>query len=225
MKTIAVYNNKGGAGKTTIAAHLCLLAEEWQVPTIGAGLDRQGDLLKWMSQGDAVAKEDAFFERSEFLSIVYSPMVMPELRGVDLVVIDCPVEVEIALTVNPSMWIIPVHGRLGFENMHNVLSDILATKSTVLVIKNNGGRGGVMVDRNLDAALKAVKGLTVYADTLPESDTICRSADFADAAWNLPYANRKMVTTKGASAIKNMCTHVLTQCGFRKPPAVPQKRK
>jgi len=28
MKTIAVYNNKGGAGKTTIAAHLCLLAEE-----------------------------------------------------------------------------------------------------------------------------------------------------------------------------------------------------
>jgi cellulose biosynthesis protein BcsQ len=216
MKILAVYNNKGGGGKTTFSAHLLFLAEEWAINTLGVGLDRQGDLLKWMSKGDAIAKDDAYYERSNHLSIVYSPMQMPKLSGVDLVVVDCPAEVEIALTVDPTMWLVPVHGRLGFENMHNILADLKETKGEVLVVRNNGGRGGQMMDRSLSDALKKTSGITLYPDVIPESDTICRASDFREAAWSVPYANRNQMMTKGAMAMRKLSEFTLGRLGFRK---------
>lgn len=88
VKRVAFFNNKGGGGKTTMSVHTGFLAEEWKIRTILTCLDRQGNSLMWVSGGDGVAKLDAFYERSEFLSVVYSPQSMPEIENVDLVLAD-----------------------------------------------------------------------------------------------------------------------------------------
>lgn len=52
MRTVAFYNNKGGVGKTTLAVHVALRAAlHHGLRTVAMGLDRQGDLLRWLSGG------------------------------------------------------------------------------------------------------------------------------------------------------------------------------
>ena len=54
MRRIAVYNHKGGIGKTTIAVHLAYYAEELKIRTFATCIDPQGDLWRWLSGGDAI---------------------------------------------------------------------------------------------------------------------------------------------------------------------------
>jgi len=136
VKRVAFFNNKGGCGKTTFAVHTAFVAEEWKIKTILACLDRQGNSLVWISKGDRAAKADAFYEKSDYLSAVFSPLVMPDIENIDLVLADCPPEIEIALTVNPTLWVVPVHGRQGFDGFTNVVDDLIASKAEVLVVRN-----------------------------------------------------------------------------------------
>ncbi len=210
VKRVAFYNNKGGGGKTTLSTHTAFLAEEWGIRTILACLDRQGNSLAWLSNGDAVAKRDAFHERSPNLSVIFSPQVMPELANVDLVLADCPPEVEIALSVNPTLWVVPVHGRMGFQGLTNVIQDLVASKAEVLIVKNNEGRGGPAVQKSLENALGHLKGVTIYPEGIPESDTIGRAEELYGAAWRIPYA----VKSQGAASLKRLCEDILRRCGF-----------
>jgi hypothetical protein len=73
------------------------------------------------------------------------------------------------------------------------------------------------VKRNLEEALARLppsKNLTIYADGIPDSDTIVRAEDYCDAAWRLPYAKK----SNGAAAVKKLCEHILRRCGL-----APQK--
>ncbi len=47
MKTIAVLSNKGGAGKTTLAIHLAVAAEQASLQTAVLDLDPQGSATTW----------------------------------------------------------------------------------------------------------------------------------------------------------------------------------
>ena len=66
MKTVAIFNNKGGVGKTTLAVHLALFASEQQrLRTVAIGLDRQGDLLRWLSGGNVTVGDGPVYEHSK----------------------------------------------------------------------------------------------------------------------------------------------------------------
>lgn len=217
VKRVAFYNNKGGCGKTTFTVHTAFVAEEWKIKTILACLDRQGNSLVWIAKGDKVAKADAFYEKSDHLSAVFSPLVMPDIENVDLVLADCPPEIEIALTVNPTLWVVPVHGRQGFEGFSTVVEDLIASKAEVLVVKNTVGKGGPSAKRNLEdalASLKPSKNLSIYPDDIVDSDTIVRAEDYCDAAWRIPYAKK----SHGAAGMRKLCEYILRRCGF-----APQK--
>lgn len=213
VKRVAFYNNKGGVGKTTLSVHTALLAEEWLIKTILACLDRQGNSQIWISGGDAVAREESYYERSEHLSAVFSPQVMPEIENVDLVLADCPPEIEIALTVNPTLWVVPVHGRMGFQGLANVVRDLVESKAEVLIVRNNVGRGGPSVQKNLEEGLERLKDVTIYHENIPETDTILRAEDWHDAAWRIPHSSK----SRGAAAMKRLCEHILKRCGFTPP--------
>lgn len=216
VKRVAFFNHKGGCGKTTFTVHTAFLAEEWKVRTLLACLDRQGNSMGWVSNGDKAAKADAFYERSAYLSAVFTPLVMPDIENVDLLLADCPPELDIALTVNPNLWVVPVHARMSFEGFTTVMEDLIRSKAEVLVVKNTVGRGGPSVQRNLDEALAKLppsKNLAIYEGGVPDSDTIIRAEDYCDAAWRIPYAKK----SNGAAAVRKLGEHILRRCGFTPP--------
>ena len=79
MRRTAVYNHKGGIGKTTIAVHLAYYAEELKIRTFATCIDPQGDLWRWLSGGDAIQTDEAVFERGS-LTAVYARGVVPDFR-------------------------------------------------------------------------------------------------------------------------------------------------
>ena len=52
MKTIAILSNKGGAGKTTLAIHLAVAAEQASLQTAILDLDPQGSATAWSEARD-----------------------------------------------------------------------------------------------------------------------------------------------------------------------------
>ncbi|MBL9100970.1 MAG: hypothetical protein JNL82_08430 [Myxococcales bacterium] len=210
-KTIGIYNNKGGAGKTTMAAHLAWYAEYQEIRTIAACIDNQGDLYRILSRGDGVMREGTFHERSPFLSVVYSPKKVPKFQNVELVLVDCPPAIEIAVSFSPSLWLVPIHGRLAFENMHNVLGELESSATDVLILKNNVGRGGKRMDHELRKAIAAIPKAKVCEVEIPEAEAIDRTTDFYKPVWEVPYGSG----TRAAVVMETFCRSFLANLGFK----------
>ena len=211
-KTIGVYNNKGGVGKTTMASHLAWYAEYQEIPTVAVCIDSQGDLFRILARGNGAMKEGTFYERSPFLSVVFSPMKVPMFtNNVELVIVDCPPAIEVAVIFSPSLWLVPVHGRLGFENMYNVLGELQASAADGLIMMNMSGRGGKRMDLELRKAIAAIPQAKLCDVVVQEADAITRTTDFHLPAWEVPYGSG----TAAAATMESMCRSVLTHAGFK----------
>jgi chromosome partitioning protein len=87
MEILTIASQKGGAGKTTLTAHLAVEAERRrQGPVVVIDTDPQGSLADWWNQRQAETPRFAAVEVSRLAS------AMDELRqqGVSLVIIDTP---------------------------------------------------------------------------------------------------------------------------------------
>jgi chromosome partitioning protein len=87
MEILTIASQKGGAGKTTLTAHLAVEAERRrQGPVVVIDTDPQGSLADWWNQRRAETPRFAAVEVSRLAS------AMDELRGqrVGLVIIDTP---------------------------------------------------------------------------------------------------------------------------------------
>ena len=218
MRRIAVYNHKGGIGKTTIAVHLAYYAEELKIRTFATCIDPQGDLWRWLSGGDAIQTDEAIFERGS-LTAVYARGVVPDFRDdvAELMIVDCSPDIELSLTLKPHLWVVPVHGRMGFENMTSVIED-LRSVGDVLVVCNSVGRGGRRAMKDLRHALSCIKGLKVAETELIESDTITRSGELYRPVWDIPYANR----SRAPGIMKKLCREVFKTAKVPLSPRGPQ---
>lgn len=90
MRTIVVANQKGGAGKTTLAGHLAVAAEAAGAgPVVLIDMDPQGSLADWWN---ARAAESPRFARPAESAL---PAALRELEaaGVALVIVDTPPQV------------------------------------------------------------------------------------------------------------------------------------
>jgi hypothetical protein len=206
MKTIAVYNNKGGVGKTTLAAHIIYRAEARGLRTIAVAMDRQGDLPKWLSGGDKGHRDGGVFDFGNHVTVVYSPDSPPEgLRGADLVVVDTPAAIDIAARVSPDVWIAPCDGRMALEDLGNVAGAMLANGAQVVLVFNRADVGGVRTLQAMQRAAKKVPGLTVWPEIIPDSGPVKRAGEFYLPAWEVPYGEG----TTGARAILAFADGVL----------------
>lgn len=211
MRTVAVYNNKGGVGKTTLAVHLALRAEAQGLKTLAVGLDRQGDLMRWLSGGDRNIREGDLYDRGKRLSVLYSPDVFPGgLRGSDLVVVDCPPAIDIATRAKADLFVVPVDGRLALQDMMNVLSPLLEA-GKVLVVFNRADAGGQRTLEAVQKAIKKVPDLTVWDEIIPDSAAIKRAGEYFQPAWDVPYG----AGSQGAEALRRLCDGVLAQIGVQ----------
>ena len=89
MRTIAVLNQKGGTGKTTIAANLAAAAHLSGKRTLVLDLDRQGSSFDWYSARKEGSKLDGLnvARTDKALSL---PKFRELARGYDVVVCDGP---------------------------------------------------------------------------------------------------------------------------------------
>lgn len=87
VKTLVIANQKGGVGKTTIAGHLAVMAEQvGDGPVVLIDTDPQGSLASWWNAREAVAP--AFSQAN--ISDLSASIAALKASGVKLLIIDTP---------------------------------------------------------------------------------------------------------------------------------------
>ncbi|MCA9720532.1 MAG: ParA family protein [Myxococcales bacterium] len=209
MKTIGIYNNKGGVGKTTLAVHLAFYASDQGISTTAVGLDSQGDMFRWLADPDAPEDGDGMYKRGEKLTVLYSPKEQPAIKD-ELVIIDCPPAVETVLDVSVSIWVVPLLDRMSFENMHTVLRDLHESSDQIWLVINRAGQAGDAAARELAKAVKLVRNAYCYPNPIPNSKTIARAIEHRVPAWDVPWGGK----ARGTQVLRGFCKDVLVRCGF-----------
>lgn len=137
MKTITVISRKGGAGKTTVALSLALAARQAGLKALVADIDplhSAGEVLRGRPEADSLLVETAAAK----LFILNDVCTK---RGVDLLVIDTPVqpEADIVLAVNAADLCLAV-------TRPNTL-DIAAVQQSVSLVRRMNARGLVVLNQ------------------------------------------------------------------------------
>lgn len=211
MKRVIVYNNKGGIGKTTFSVHLALFASERRIRTLVVGLDRQGDLCRWLSGGDESLMNGHVFRVNDYLQVLYSPMELPkDLANYDLVIADCPPHVEIVDEVEADLWLVPIDGRLAMENMGNIYTALRRAEGTIMIVLNRCDLIGKRALEGLREAAHQIPHATVRSEPIPSSAAIAKASEYFRPVWKVPYGK----DTAGDRAMQSMCNDVLLSCGF-----------
>ena len=90
MKVVGLLSRKGGVGKTTIALHLAVLAQQLGRRVLIVDLDPQGSAEAWWRARDAVTPELEPTTPTKLAAVLASA----RSKGVDLVIIDTRPSVE-----------------------------------------------------------------------------------------------------------------------------------
>ena len=212
MKSVVFYNNKGGVGKTTFAVHCALRAAEYhRLRTIAIGLDRQGDVLRWISGGEVSVGDGSVHQHSPNLTVIYSPNQQPNLRlNVDLAVMDSSPNLAIAGSVRTDLVVVPVDGRLALEDLQNALPDLLESQAKLLLVINRAEAGGTRTLAALKRECAKVPRLTVWSTPVPDSPAIKRAAEYYRPVWDVPYGE----TSAGSKIMKELCDDILRMLGL-----------
>ena len=90
MKTLAILSRKGGTGKTTLAVHLSVAAEEAGLTTALIDLDPQASAAKWSDRREGDSPVVISAHAARLPQILHTA----EQSGVDLAVIDTSPKTE-----------------------------------------------------------------------------------------------------------------------------------
>lgn len=209
-KTVAVYNNKGGVGKTTIATHLAFRSVHHGIKTLAVGIDPQGDMFEIISGGDTPKPEGAIFEKNDRLTCLFSPNNFPRLPNTSLVVCDCSPAINVALAAKPDLWLAPVDGRLALMDLSNVLDDLHASGGEIWVVMNKLDSAGKRVMNAAKNALNKLPGVKVWPNQIPDSAAIKRTTEYLRPITDVPYGEG----SDGETALNELCDAVLAQLGL-----------
>ena len=190
---IAIYNNKGGVGKTSLTAHVGFRAMETKQFITVVDADRQNNTMDWLTGGDWDGNSMV-----EIGSIKVTNDILD--ADCDLVVIDCPPAFEVVQNFpDVDVWIITVIDEIKAIN----------TKARIVLIAN-------MVDANTKfgkAQLEEIKkiGVELYKLIIPRHDIVGKAEIATQSAWSIPYGSRSLA----AQNLKLFAEWVLNGCKAR----------
>ncbi len=202
---IATYNNKGGVGKSTLAAHIAFRAADLGKSLSVCDADRQLNTMAWLS-GHQYTDEDSFE--------VGSVQVTTSLDAVEhgVVVIDCPPAFEVVKRFpDVDAWLIPVGGRFALDGAVNVVGEIRRVeKQPRIVLVANKVNPNTEIGKH---ELEEIKKLDVelFQSPIPQADVVRKAEMLGVPTWRVPYGVRSNATI----ALQSLADWVLRGCSSK----------
>jgi chromosome partitioning protein len=203
MEILTVASQKGGAGKTTLSAHLAVEAEHRGAgPVAVVDTDPQGSLADWWNQR---AAETPLFASVE---VVRLPAHMAELRrqGVNLVVIDTPpalLQTIRAAIANADLVLIPARPSPHDLRAVGVIVEMAETAKLPFCFVVNGATPRSTI------ALQAVQALAQHGPVAPV--LVHQRIDFAGSMVDGRTAGEVSASSRSADEITQLWKYVSTQ--------------
>jgi chromosome partitioning protein len=203
MKTIVFANQKGGAGKTTLAGHLAVQADQEGLgPVVLMDSDPQGSLSEWWN---ARAAETPFFKPAELGNLAGQLEAMKQ-AGVKLVVIDTPPAVTDTIrTVIAVADLVVIPSRPSPHDLRAVRSTIelveQAQKPMVFVVNGAAQRAKITAD--------AAIALSQHGKVAPV--TVFQRTDFAQSMIDGRTAQELDPGSKSAKEVQELLVYVRKQ--------------
>lgn len=203
MKTIVFANQKGGAGKTTLAGHLAVQADiEGLGPVVLMDSDPQGSLSEWWN---ARASETPFFKSAELGNLPGQLEVLKQ-AGVKLVIIDTPPAVTDTIrTVIAVADLVVIPSRPSPHDLRAVRSTIdlveQANKPMIFVVNGAAQRAKITAD--------AAIALSQHGKVAPV--TVYQRTDFAQSMIDGRTAQELDPGSKSAKEVQEILVYVRKQ--------------
>lgn len=125
MKTLSILSRKGGTGKTTIAIHLAVIAEQAGLTTVLIDLDPQASAIGWLKRRE----DESPIVVSAHSSQLPDLLKKAEDNGVDLAIIDTAAHAETSALAAARV------STLSLIPCRPASLDLLAIGATVDVVK------------------------------------------------------------------------------------------
>ena len=206
MKTVAIYNYKGGVGKTTLAAHLAFRAEAQGISTVAVSLNRYGDLVPWLARENRPMQDVPHVEHRGHLTIIHSPDAVPEVPDTALVVYDCPPALDVALRLKADLVLFPTNlSPMHLSPLGTHLPELARSCGSVQFVPwmaRLRGDGDVAALRDVAGQFPNVK---VWDHVVPDSPAINRANDGLRSVWDSP----PDADSPGAQELARLCDGII----------------
>jgi cellulose biosynthesis protein BcsQ len=183
---VAIYNNKGGVGKSTLVCHTAFRAAEQKKELLVVDADRQNNTMSWLSGHNWDGDES--FEMGSVTVTTHD-----DERFTGITVIDAPPAFEFVKEIGKvDIWIIPVNGRFSVDGAINVISQIKrdSKNSRIILVAN-------MADPNTKFGKQEIQQIRqleveLFDMVIPRHDSVRKAESIGSAAWKVPYGIRSM---------------------------------
>jgi chromosome partitioning protein len=147
MKTLAIVATKGGVGKTTLAVHLAVAAQQDEHKVLILDLDPQGSAAQWGKDRARLIREHGRWFRTllevrrVFANDLVEALEQAEADGFDLVIIDTPPHADFpAARAVEVADLVLVPTRPGYFDLH-------AAKATIALVRDLKARAFFVVNQ------------------------------------------------------------------------------
>ena len=203
MKTISIVSQKGGAGKTTLALHLAVAAEQAGKPTVIVDLDPQASSAKW---GDSRSQESPVVVSAQSARLA-KVLETAEEQGAVLAILDTAPHSEnsaLAAVRAADLILIPCRPAiLDLRAIGDTVDLIKLAKKTATVVLNAVPPRGSLAKEAQDAV--AAYGISVAPVTVGQR------AAFTHALTEGKVAQEYEPTGKAAEEIKELYMWICKQ--------------
>jgi cellulose biosynthesis protein BcsQ len=182
---VAVYNHKGGVGKSTLVAHVGFRAMELKKEITVFDSDLQSNTIVWLTNGQW--DNNTTVTRGSVTMTIDTE----ELKQANYSIIDCPPAIEVVRNYPAvDVWLVPVNGRFSVAGAMDVIEEVkkYAQSSRIVLVPN-------MVDVRTSfgqTELEEIEKLDVelFKYPIPRHDVIGKAEMQCVSAWQIPYGVR-----------------------------------
>lgn len=187
---IAVYNNRGGVGKTTIASSIAFRAIERNKELVLIDADKQSNAMKWVSNDDLTGEDH--FRLNEVDVIRKTDNIELDEYEDKMVVIDCPPEFGFIERIMGKLDVIlvPLRGRFSVDGGMSTLTiqRTIDSDTRVIFIPNQLRKNHKVSNRQLEEIHRL--GIETFKFPIDSNQYVEQAEELCVAVWNIPYSVR-----------------------------------